>query len=175
MVASPRNQRSQGYEHFAFPTYVFSFLRETVLAPLGCGQPIPVRHNVGAQQCRCDHSNGQEHSGTNAAFVSSFSVTGGGHRVRTSVTALLPLVLDAVSGSSSFDASLCRLSPASSSARLCLVMRGAIQFERPVCRERDFVVSMVSVNDWESLLKQGIARTDCAGGIHCNVFIINIL
>jgi hypothetical protein len=158
---------------------VFSFLQETVLALLGCGQPIPFSHNVGAQQCRCDHSDGQEHSGTNAAFVSSFRVTSGGHRVRTSVTALWPLVLDAVSGSSSFDASLCaslcRLSPASSSAILCLVMRSAIQFEPPVFRERDFVVSMVSVNDWESLLEQGIARTDCAGGIHCNVFIMNIL
>lgn len=47
---------------------------------------------------------------------------------------LWPLVLDAVSGLSSFDASLCRLSRASSSARLCLVIRCTIQFEPRVFR-----------------------------------------
>lgn len=37
------------------------------------------------------------------------------------------------------------------------------------------MVSVMSVNDWKSLLKQGIACMDCAGGIHRNIFIINTL
>jgi hypothetical protein len=153
MVASPRNQRSHtSISHFR-PTCFRSCKKPswhslatanvqsvTTSALNRAGATIPMARSIPAR---------------NAAFVSSCSVTGGGHHVRTSFTALLPLVPDTVSGSSSFDPRSCRLFPPSSSARLCLVTRCAIQFEGPAFRERDFVVSMVSVNGLESLLRQG--------------------